>query len=449
MLAKITLSLSQIENYKNKKFLLAISGGVDSMVLLYFFSELGLNFSVAHCNFKLREIEADKDQNFVKQIAEEQRVKFHTIDFDTLNYKKDNKLSTQMAARDLRYNWFDELRKENAYNFIVTAHHLDDNVETVLLNLTRGTGIDGITGMKIISNFIFRPMLKISKQEIREFAKENKVRYREDQSNASNDYKRNKIRNQIIPLFQEMNPSFSQTMGQNINHFDSINTIYTKAVEKQLSDFVVKTKGDSFFVNIDKIKDETQILFEFLKRFNFNYSQVLQLNSALLGLISVGKYFYSSSHKLLIDRTELIISPNLEIENLTYLINNNDKNVTYPIKLSLNEVSKEEFELKLESSHAFLDAKKIVYPLELRRWKDGDSFRPFGMVGKKKVSDFLIDKKLSRIEKENTFVLVSKAEIIWLVGHRISNDYKITSTTNRVLNIILQKENGKYSSPEN
>jgi tRNA(Ile)-lysidine synthase len=438
MLAKLKLSLSEIEDYQNKKFLLAVSGGVDSMVLLSLFSELGLNFSVAHCNFKLREIEADKDQKFVKQSAIDKKVQFYTINFDTLAYKKENKLSVQMAARDLRYNWFDEIKNTHGYNYIVTAHHLDDNVETVLLNLTRGTGINGIVGMKSISNFIFRPLLKISKQKIREFTDKNKVEFREDQSNLSNDYKRNKIRNQIMPLFQEMNPSFTETMGQNIEHFDSINSIYTKAVEKQLSDFMIKTKGECFFVNIEKIKNQTQIFYEFLKRFNYNYSQVLQLNSSLVEGNGTGKYFYSSTHKLLIDRKELILSPNINTDEVTVTINKIDNVVTYPIQLTFNEVQKEKFELILDNSHAFLDADKLTYPLELRRWKKGDSFSPFGMVGKKKISDYLIDKKVSRIEKEKTYVLVSNDEIVWLIGQRISDNYKVSTTTNRVLNIILQ-----------
>ncbi|MFB0997850.1 MAG: tRNA lysidine(34) synthetase TilS [Flavobacteriales bacterium] len=438
MLATLKLSLKEIEDYQNKKFLLAISGGIDSMVLLSLFSELGLNFSVAHCNFKLRETEANKDQDFVKQSARDKKAHFYTIDFDTLAYKKENKLSTQMAARKLRYNWFNEIKKQHNYDYIVTAHHLDDNVETVLLNLTRGTGINGIVGMKSVSNFIFRPLLKISKQKIIEFSDENNVDFREDQSNESNDYKRNKIRNQIMPLFQEMNPSFTETMGQNIEHFDSVNSIYTKFVENQLGDFVIKTQGDSFFIEIKKIKNKTQISYEFLSRFNFNYSQVLQLNSSLMEGNSTGKYFYSSSHKLLIDRKQLILSPNLNTDEVTVAINKIDKFVTYPIQLTFNEVPKEEFELKLDSSHAFLDADKLRYPLHLRVWKKGDSFSPFGMVGKKKISDYLIDEKISRIEKEKTYVLISNDEIVWLVGQRISDNYKVSAATNKVLNIILK-----------
>ena len=408
------------------------------MVLLCLFSELRLNFSVAHCNFKLREREANKDQDFVKQSAIDKKVQFYTIDFDTLDYKKENKLSTQMAARELRYNWFDKINKEHGYNYIVTAHHLDDNVETMLLNLTRGTGINGIVGMKSVSNFIFRPLLKILKQEIREFADKNKVEFREDQSNESNDYKRNKIRNQIIPLFQEMNPSFTETMGQNIEHFDSVHSIYNKFIEKQLSDFRIKKKGEYFFVDIEKINNKTQILYEFLKRFNYNYSQVVQLNSSIIAMKGTGKYFYSSSHKLLIDRKQLILSPNLNSDEVTVAINKTDKFVTYPIKITFNEVPKEEFELKLDSSQAFLDADKLRYPMHLRVWKKGDSFIPFGMVGKKKISDYLIDKKTSRIEKEKTYVLVSNDEIVWLVGQRISENYKVSSATNTVLNIILK-----------
>lgn len=449
MLEKLKSSLSKIENHQGKEYLLAISGGVDSMVLFYLFLQSGLKFSVAHCNFKLREIDADKDQSFIKGISKKNEILFHTINFDTNKYKEENKISTQMAARELRYNWFEELKKENNYDYIVTAHHLDDNVETVLLNLIRGTGIDGITGMKTISNFIFRPLLSVSKKEIKDFAENNDVEYREDKSNQSNSYKRNKIRNQIIPLFEEMNPSFSQTMDQNIEHFNSINSIYTKAVEKQLSDFVIRTNGDSFYIDIEKVKNRTQLLYEFLKRFNFNYSQLNSLNTSLLDENGVGKYFYSSTHKLLIDRKELIVSPNLETDNEVVFIKSQENFVTYPLQLSLNEIPKEKLELKLDSSQAFLDADKLTYPLELRRWKDGDSFKPFGMVGKKKISDFLIDKKISRIEKEQTYVLISGGQIIWLVGHRISENFKISPATNKVLNIILKEDYAKFNSKEN
>lgn len=438
MLHNLEISFSQIEDYKNKRFLLAISGGVDSMVLLSLFSSKKLNFGVAHCNFQLRASEADKDQQLVKKQSEIENVQFHTVHFDTLAYKKKHKLSTQMAARDLRYTWFDEIKKEFGYDYIVTAHHLDDNVETVLLNLTRGTGINGIVGMKTISNFIFRPMLTISKESIRNYAAEYNVRFREDQSNESNDYKRNKIRNQIMPLFQEMNPSFTETMGHNIAHFESINTIYTKAVEKQLSDFVIKTKGNAFYINIEKVKNKTQILYEFLKRFDFNYSQVIQLNTSLLDENGAGKYFYSSRYKLLVDRSELIVSPDVNSENVVVEINKTQKDVTYPLELTFKKLPNEKKHLVLDSSQAFLDADKLSYPLQLRKWKSGDSFKPFGMVGKKKISDYLIDEKLSRIEKEETYVLISNSEIVWLVGHRINDDYKISNDTKEMLNIILR-----------
>jgi len=217
-----------------------------------------------------------------------------------------------------------------------------------------------------------------------------------------------------------------------------IHSIYNKFIEKQLSDFRIKKKGEYFFVDIEKINNKTQILYEFLKRFNYNYSQVVQLNSSIIAMKGTGKYFYSSSHKLLIDRKQLILSPNLNSDEVTVAINKTDKFVTYPIKITFNEVPKEEFELKLDSSQAFLDADKLRYPMHLRVWKKGDSFIPFGMVGKKKISDYLIDKKTSRIEKEKTYVLVSNDEIVWLVGQRISENYKVSSATNTVLNIILK-----------
>ncbi|MEN8928773.1 MAG: tRNA lysidine(34) synthetase TilS [Flavobacteriales bacterium] len=438
MLAKFKGSFDKIPDYASKKFLLAVSGGIDSMVLVSLFDELKLNYSIAHCNFKLRKGEADQDQEFVKEIAEQNQVEFHTIDFDTLRYKKEKGLSTQMAARELRYDWFQKLRTEKVCDFIVTAHHLDDNVETVLLNLTRGTGIDGVTGMKRISNFIFRPLLQIKKEKIRKYAQENQVEFREDHSNDSNDYKRNKIRNQLIPLFLEMNPSFTETMGQNISHFNAVNSIYTKSVEKQLSDFVITAKGADYFVSIEKIKNHQQLAYEFLKRFQFNYSQVSQLISSLKTNGGSGKYYYSPSHQLLVDRTDLLITPNFDKKDEVVSIEKGENFVTYPINLTFNEVKKAEKAKLTKPNFAYLDLAKLKFPLKLRTWKSGDSFVPFGMVGKKKISDYLIDKKISRVEKEKTYVLISGKEIIWVVGHRVSENYKISDTTKTVLNIILE-----------
>jgi tRNA(Ile)-lysidine synthase len=445
----IEQALAAIPNHSEKIFLLAVSGGVDSMVLMHVFNSLGLKYKVAHCNFNLRGEDSIGDEKLVRTEAAKFNVDFFCESFDVESYKKEQKCSTQMAARDLRYNWFEGLLKEHKFHYLVTAHHLNDNIETVLLNLTRGTGIKGVTGMELLSKNVLRPMLSVSKKSILDYSSVNNVEFRNDVSNASNDYSRNKIRNLVIPLLEELNPGLDQTMANNIANLNVVNDVYQSAIEKELSNGMISTKNELYFVDIPKLKqlkNTKNTLFEWLFRFGFNYSIVSQLYTSVIQGNGTGKQFISDSNKILIDRDRLVMSPINFIDSDSVYINKLDKNVTYPIELSLNHLPKESVDIKKESNFAYLDEGKLIYPLELRKWRNGDVFQPFGMVGKKKVSDYLIDNKVSQFDKEKTFVLLSNNEIVWLVGHRSSEKYKISSSAKTILTIKLDEGNGKYDN---
>lgn len=441
MLQKLKDNLAKIPNINEVKFLLSISGGIDSMVLLYAFKKLNLNFGVAHCNFQLRGEESDLDEELVKNSCND--IPFHLNKIDLRTYKETHNASTQMAARETRYSWFNKLANEFNYDYIVTAHHLNDQIETFFLNLARGTGIEGLTGINEFNGKIYRPMLTISRTDIELFVKQNKITYREDESNSSLTYKRNKIRHQLIPLLKELNPSFEETMLNNINILEATNSIYKNNVDSVLSSGIIKTKGEDFFVSIAKLlenKNVQQYLFEYLRRFNFNSTQVASIYTIIKDDFVSGKIFESSTHKLLIDRDYLIVSPPINETNIFLEIKKENKIVTNPIKLSFDNVPNENIKINPNKKIAYLDYDKLSYPLKLRKWKQGDYFYPLGMNNKKKLSDFFIDNKLSILEKETTYVLTSnKDEIIWVVGQRISEHHKITSETKNIL-VITFKE---------
>lgn len=425
---------------KNSRFLLAASGGVDSMVLLDVFHSMNLNFEVAHCNFGLRGTDSELDALLVEQICQKKEVHFFSKRIEIASYKKENQVSTQMAARDLRYKWFDELLKEYQFDFLVTAHHLDDSIETFFLNLTRGTGIEGLVGIKTVSNFVLRPLNSVSKSEIKDYAHKHQIEYREDVSNFSDAYKRNKIRNNVIPVFTDINPSFSLTMASNFDNLKEVVGFYKDAMNDIIHSLIKEKEGR---VEIDlsvlkKQKHKGIVLFEVMKSYGFERSQVNQLLEVLVREQSVGKEFYSPSHRLLVDRSFVFIEEITERKKEIFVLSNQNNFVTFGLELTFNQIPISEIDLLADSRYAFLDADKIQFPLSLRIWKEGDKFRPFGMRGKKKVSDFLIDKKLSRFEKENTWVLLSDNQIIWIVGHRIDDSFKLTDSSKTVLKITFE-----------
>ena len=426
----------------NTHFLIAVSGGVDSMVLLDLFCSMKLKISVAHCNFGLRGAHSDLDQQLVEKICAKHQIPCFVKQINLDSYKTEHQVSTQMAARELRYSWFSDLMSEGNGELLATAHHLDDSIETMFLNLSRGTGIEGLKGIRSLSNQVVRPLIHVSKEEIREYANENIVEFREDVSNSSNAYKRNKIRNEILPIFKEINPTFSKTMASNLSHISEALEFYNSVMEEKKKAICI-LENEVLQINIEQLihsESNRLLLFEILKEFGFDRSQTDKLFALLRTEFSVGKEFFTASHRLLVDRAIIFVKEIEETKNETFILNNENKFVTFDLELTFNQIPIGEIDLLTESHIAFLDADKIKYPLYLRKWKEGDKFRPLGMLGKKKVSDFLIDKKLSRIEKEKTWVLLSEEKIFWIVGHRIDNSFKLTDSTKTVLKITFESK---------
>ncbi len=435
-----------------EKVLLTVSGGKDSVAMLDLFFEAKLSFAVAHCNFQLRGKDSDDDQIFVEQLCKEYNVIFHSKTFETKSFAKKQKISIEMAARTLRYEWFEDLRKELNFDYIATAHHLNDSIETVLLNLTKGTGISGLKGISAKKERIIRPILFASRKDIDVYVAEKNLSWREDSSNASNDYQRNLIRNQVVPLLKKINPNLDETFARNLERFQSLEADF----RKNLSHFkatVMREEDGVFFLKIANIKywqSANYYLEELLKEFGFNYFQAKEIFNSLDGIS--GKVFHSENFTLLKDREELVITapqqrrpPQLPDREALYMqIDNIFPNTVQTFdfldkKLRFSVLNIEETDINFERNNAilFADFDKIKFPIILRQWKEGDWFIPLGMKGKKKISDFLVDKKVSLNLKKNTFLLTSQDAIIWVVGHRADDRFKLTDSTQKVFKVEI------------
>lgn len=418
-----------------------MSGGIDSVAMVHLFSEGKFNFGIAHCNFKLRGNESDEDEKFVKKLSEKFYVPFFSATFDTGKYAEEKKISIQMAARELRYEWFEKVRKENGFDFIVTAHHLNDSIETVLMNIIRGTGINGLHGILPKQDKIIRPLLFAKRSEIEKFVSANNIEFRTDVSNESDKYVRNKIRNQIILLFKEINPSFEETMLENMERMKSVEKVYQQGVtslRKKLLEF----RGKEIFIPIRKLQKifpSEFLVYEMLKEFNFNFHQVQQIVQSFES--EPGKVFLSDTHRLLKDRNFLIISP-METDEITYsLIEENQKEVVLAdLKLKIKVVENKNFQIPDKPEIACLDFEQLEFPLKIRRWSKGDYFYPLGMKKKKKLSDFFIDRKLPLAEKEKVWVLFSGEKVVWVVNHRIDERFKITDKTKKIYTLEYQNQ---------
>ena len=423
------------------KILLGVSGGVDSMVMLNLFIRKNFNIGIAHCNFQLRGKESDDDQKFVEGIAKHESVAFHTKEFNTKDYARKNNLSIQMAARKLRYKWFNEIRLKYGYKYIAIGHNLDDTVETFFINLLRGTGIRGLTGIKPKFKNIIRPLLFASRKEILQYTKDCKITFREDSSNIETKYIRNKIRHDIIPLFNRINTDFNITMNETIKRLKDSETILNKSIEKIKSEIFIKESSNNYLIDIEKLKDIKPIdsvLFEIVKDYGFNYQTVENIISSLYDI--PGKKFYSKTHRIIKDRTALIITAIRKSESNITRINEDIAEIECPLPLIIARFNRpENYCIPQDRKYALLDADKISYPIELRKWKKGDRFMPLGMKSFKKLSDFFIDYKLSIPEKENVWLLTSGEDIIWIVDYRIDERFKINNTTRNILLIEYKK----------
>ncbi len=419
---------------------IGVSGGMDSVVLLSILTSIGYKCIVGHCNFHLRGEESDRDALFVRNLAESYKIPFHKIDFDTIATAKSRKISIEMAARDLRYEWFKKTAQETGATLIAVAHHSDDLAETILLNLIRGTGLKGLIGIEPKNGNIIRPLLDCSRNEIHDYALWKGLNWVLDSTNNANDYTRNKIRNQITPLLSEINPSINETLNTNSKNLRGAWKIFNDKINEIKAQLVGKI-ADKTTIDIEgllKQADVETVLFELLNEFNFKSDVIKNIASSLHS--TPGLQFFSDSHRLIKDRTHLIIEKKTNETTLEYEIEATHTEIDEPIRLKLNRFAKtEDFEPSKSTDTIHIDAEKINYPLCIRKWRQGDSFQPFGMSKNKKVSDFFIDSKLSIIQKEETWLLTSDENIVWIIGWRLDNRFKTDSRTNEILEISLKK----------
>lgn len=425
---------NQLPFLKEGKLIVAISGGIDSVVLGHLCHNLKLNFALAHCNFNLRGEESNADEDFVLELAEQLDVEVFIQNFGTEAYANENKCSIQMAARELRYDWFSELAEQLQFDYILTAHHADDNLETFLINFTRGTGLNGLTGIPVVNENIVRPLLSFSRENIEAYAKENNIKWREDSSNTSRKYLRNKLRHEVVPILKEINPQILNSFQSTIDNLndtadivdESLNAVAKRAIT------TIDDKGISYKVSeFKKVNNPKAYLFEMFKDYGFTEWNDVK---ALLGAES-GKQVLSNSHRLIKHREHLILTEikskkpqSITIKEADALVETEIGSLNFKIVNSVSEVSKH---------ITYLDKDKLVFPLELRLWKEGDYFHPIGMKGRKKVSKYLKDEKLSLVEKENIWLLTSNNEVVWVVGKRADNRFRVAEATNNILKIEL------------
>ncbi len=418
--------------------LLTVSGGVDSIVMAELFHLAGFSFAIAHCNFQLRRKESNRDEKFVKELAKKYNVRFHSKKFSVESFAKKNKLSVQEAARDLRYDWFQELSIAHQYDFVATAHHLDDSIETFFINLLRGTGISGLTGIHpITEDGIIRPLLWVSKKEIESFAKGHKLKFRKDRSNETDDYLRNKIRHHLVPVFEKLNPSFGKTMSGTLHNIFFADHVFNKSILREVVKQTHQVNNMPYFSRkeLRHLDYPVDYLYEFLSPFNFNAAQIEEIWDCKQS----GKVFYSGHFRVICDRDKIIFALLHKQDDAVHSIRQGQKSFKHKnFILSFKTIlinSRKKFKLPSDVHIACLDTSLLRFPLKLRRWKAGDFFYPLGMKHRKKLSDFLVDNKFSLSEKEKVYVLLSGDDIVCIPGHRIDDRYKITAGSKKVFRI--------------
>lgn len=426
---------------KNDRILIALSGGVDSVVLAHLMLKANYDIALAHCNFHLREEESNRDEAFVRSWAEKNGVRLFVKEFDTFAYMKENKLSLEMAARDLRYQWFDSLLKEYGFSYLATAHHLDDSIETFFINLLRGTGIAGLHGIQAKNDKIIRPLLFATREEILSYAKKNSISFVEDSTNSETKFTRNKIRHNLFPVLRELNPNFEFALKKDIEHLRDAEFVFRREIEKVKQEIIEKEK-DVFKIKIERLQELTPLniyLYEILSEYGFNETHI---NDILLCLSeNSGKQFFSKTHRLLKDRQYIFIDKiKDESKNDFFLINQEQGSLIYPLRMQMEVMRDLKFvNISKSKNIAMLDFDLLKFPLVLRKWRQGDCFVPFGMKKEKKLSDYFTANKYSLIDKENQWILCSEEKIIWIVGERIDNRFRISNTTKNILKIEVEK----------
>lgn len=436
-------------NYETANFLLAVSGGVDSCVMTHLFAFSNLNFDIAHCNFHLRGEDSNTDMHFVLhemipsfKNSTSKVPHIFVKEFDTYEEQKKSGKSIEMVARDLRYAWFHELSSK--YDYICTAHHANDNAETLILNLTRGAGYNGLNGIPPKNGKIIRPLLPFTSNQIKEYAQRNQIPFRVDLSNLEDHYQRNRIRNQVIPILETINPSVVHTFSKNIGFFNAQYRFYKNQINTIKEQLLHQNREQEWSINIADILVQPEpmlILFEILSDFHFNYSTVEQLFQQLEG--ESGKQFFAENYTLIKDRTQLLIySRTLQKDqNLIVIESVEDfKKINIEFEIVKNEPN---FAFNNKLQIAYFDLDKIQFPLVIRKWKEGDLFQPLGMKGKMKLSDFFINQKFSLFEKQNVPILSTSSEpssILWIMGHRTDDRAKVTKQTQNILILKIKSD---------
>jgi tRNA(Ile)-lysidine synthase len=425
----------KLENLnKAKKYLLAVSGGIDSMVMADLFLQQQLEFSVAHCNFQLREEDSNLDEQLVIDWCIKNNIDYFIKRVDTKEYCAQHKCSIQVGAREIRYAFFDEICADKNIDFIVTAHHQDDTIETTLFQFFRGTGIQGLTGIPARNQKIIRPLLSYSKQQIVDYAAKFQVAFREDKSNLKQDYSRNKMRLHIIPQLEELYPAFKNNIANNIHRMNEVNEIYLQQI-KNYKKKLIEQRGKDFYIPILKLKTITPlatILFELIKEFHFSYDQTLQVLQLLER--QTGSLVASQSHQIIKNRNFLIVTEkNTQLSELILMDEGNTKIETQDFVMKLKSIRADKFEINKGLKYCAIDAKLIEFPLLLRKWRTGDYLYPFGMTKKKKLSKVLIDAKIPLHEKETIWVVESNKKIVWVVGVKSDNRFRVSEKTQNVL----------------
>lgn len=419
--------------------MVGLSGGADSVALLALLVQIGYPCVALHANFHLRGDESMRDERFAEDMARRLQVPFHKTDFDTTAYASEHHLSIEMAARELRYAWFEEMRRQCGAQAVAVAHHRDDSVETVLMNLLRGTGIRGLSGIRPRNGYVVRPLLSVSRSEILEWLEQQRLSYVTDSTNLSDAYTRNFIRLRVLPLLEELNPSAREAIARTSAHMAETEEVYLHVVEKARRELM----EDGCRIPIARLMrypSPAAILYELLNPYGFSPRTADDVFRSIEK--EPGKMFYSSGYCLLKDREYLMLKPIGQPSTEEYSITAEDirRGVWYgPVGLSFStSVFTEDFCVQKDKRTAYFDLEKLSFPLTLRRWKDGDLFVPFGMKGRKKLSDYFSDNKFSRMDKAEAWILCSGSDIIWIVGERADNRFRIGKTTGKILTTTLR-----------
>lgn len=426
-------------NLPHANFGVAISGGIDSVVLCELCAQMNISFFLVHCNFKLRGEESERDERFVRSLAKKYNVAILIKEFDTKKYATGKKCSIQVAARELRYQWFTDLHQQDKNTYVLLAHHANDDIETVLMNFFRGTGLDGLTGMPsyVSYSFCLRPFLNNKRKEIERFANEHNLEWVEDSTNQSTKYTRNFFRKELLPMLKSVFPSVEENLVDNITRFKKINALYKIGADR-LKKEVGENKGSDFIIPIHKLKayQQTSLIYEILKNYGFGEKAVEEVIKLLNS--ESGKYIENESFQIIRHRKNLIITPKFLEKRNAVAVEKDDPPIRLgDLNFKLHFYSVDKLKLVRSENIAQLDAALIRFPLIIRKWVAGDYFYPLGIRKKKKLSRFFIDQKLSLPDKEKIWIVESEKRIIWVAGLRIDDRFKITERTQEVLELSI------------